>query len=118
MLLKRYEVFKKRTISVNIKQSFFDISKLQHRRAISSVVERFLHTEEVAGSIPASPTNKKTVAKNRFTLLRLIREEHLPILKALNYKYVQGYFFSHPVNSREAEKMLRAASAESQVKSS
>src|SRR5579863_1167022 len=26
-------------------------------RAISSVVERFLHTEEVAGSIPASPTN-------------------------------------------------------------
>jgi hypothetical protein len=26
--------------------------------AISSVVERFLHTEEAAGSIPASPTNK------------------------------------------------------------
>jgi hypothetical protein len=24
--------------------------------AISSVVERFLHTEEAAGSIPASPT--------------------------------------------------------------
>ena len=26
--------------------------------AISSVGERFLHTEEVAGSIPASPTTK------------------------------------------------------------
>ena len=43
--------------------------------------------------------------------------EHLPILKALNCKYVQGYFFSHPVNSREAEKMLLAASVESQDKS-
>ena len=28
-------------------------------RAISSVGERFLHTEEVVGSIPTSPTNEK-----------------------------------------------------------
>ena len=44
---------KKGPVSVNIpvvKKSFLP------RRAISSVVERFLHTEEVAGSIPASPT--------------------------------------------------------------
>jgi hypothetical protein len=54
----RDKVFKKQTISVNIKTDFFQISELQHRRAISSVVERFLHTEEAAGSIPASPTNK------------------------------------------------------------
>jgi diguanylate cyclase (GGDEF)-like protein/PAS domain S-box-containing protein len=36
--------------------------------------------------------------------------EHLPILKALNCKYVQGYFFSHPLNSQEAEKLLNANS--------
>ena len=36
--------------------------------------------------------------------------EHLPILKALNCKYVQGYFFSHPLNSKEAEKLLNANS--------
>ena len=41
--------------------------------------------------------------------------EHLPILKALNCKYVQGYFFSHPVNSKAAEKMLSAASLGCQV---
>jgi diguanylate cyclase (GGDEF)-like protein/PAS domain S-box-containing protein len=39
--------------------------------------------------------------------------EHLPILKALNCKYVQGYFFSHPLNRQEAEKFLFAASSES-----
>ena len=38
------------------------------------------------------------------------KEEHLPILKALNCKYVQGYFFSHPLNSQEAEKLLNANS--------
>jgi len=36
--------------------------------------------------------------------------EHLSILKALNCKYVQGYFFSHPLNSQEAEKLLNANS--------
>ncbi len=40
--------------------------------------------------------------------------EHLPVLKALNCKYVQGYFFSHPVNSGEAEKMLSEAYVQSQ----
>jgi hypothetical protein len=33
-------------------------------RAISSGVERFLHTEEVAGSKPASPTNKINMLRN------------------------------------------------------
>src|SRR4030043_970673 len=32
--------------------------------AISSGVERFLHTEEVAGSKPASPTNKINMLRN------------------------------------------------------
>jgi hypothetical protein len=44
---------KKEPLSVNIpvhEKSFLG------RRAISSVGERFLHTEEVAGSKPASPT--------------------------------------------------------------
>ena len=36
--------------------------------------------------------------------------EHLPILKALKCKYVQGYFFSQPVNSKEAENLLNANS--------
>ena len=33
-------------------------------RAISSVVERFLHTEEVAGSIPVSPTKEINGLRN------------------------------------------------------
>jgi EAL domain-containing protein (putative c-di-GMP-specific phosphodiesterase class I) len=35
--------------------------------------------------------------------------EHLPILKALKCKYVQGYFFSQPVNSKDAGNLLTAA---------
>jgi hypothetical protein len=31
-------------------------ARLSSGRAISSVVERFLHTEEATGSIPVSPT--------------------------------------------------------------
>jgi EAL domain-containing protein (putative c-di-GMP-specific phosphodiesterase class I) len=38
------------------------------------------------------------------------RGEHLPILKALKCKYVQGYFFSQPVNSEEAGNLLLAGS--------
>ena len=52
------KVFKKQMIWVNIKSSPFDAQIPCVRWAISSVGERFLHTEEVAGSIPASPTNK------------------------------------------------------------
>jgi diguanylate cyclase (GGDEF)-like protein/PAS domain S-box-containing protein len=37
--------------------------------------------------------------------------EHLPILKALKCKYVQGYLFSQPLNSQEANNLLLAASA-------
>jgi len=37
--------------------------------------------------------------------------EHLPILKALKCKYVQGYFFSQPLNSQEANTLLAAASS-------
>ncbi len=60
-------------ISVNIEGEFFGglISAVDYHgfipgshcsgRAISSVVERFLHTEEAAGSIPASPTNLRLI---------------------------------------------------------
>ena len=34
-------------------------------RAISSVGERFLHTEEVVGSIPTSPTSNKAGSKQQ-----------------------------------------------------
>jgi diguanylate cyclase (GGDEF)-like protein/PAS domain S-box-containing protein len=34
------------------------------------------------------------------------KTEHLPILKALECKYVQGYLFSEPMNSKEAENLL------------
>ena len=37
--------------------------------------------------------------------------EHLPILKALKCKYVQGYFFSQPMNTKEAGNYLLAASS-------
>ena len=37
--------------------------------------------------------------------------EHLPILRALKCKYVQGYFFSQPLNSEEAKELLSAASS-------
>jgi EAL domain-containing protein (putative c-di-GMP-specific phosphodiesterase class I) len=37
--------------------------------------------------------------------------EHLTILKALKCKYVQGYFFSQPLNSQEANNLLSAASS-------
>lgn len=39
------------------------------------------------------------------------KEEHLPILKALKCKYVQGYFFSQPMNTKEAGNFLLAASS-------
>jgi len=39
------------------------------------------------------------------------KEEHLSILKALKCKYVQGYFFSQPLNSQEANNLLLAASS-------
>jgi hypothetical protein len=43
--------------AVEIQSDFFyDIL----RRAFSSVVERFVHIEEVAGPIPATPTKKWT----------------------------------------------------------
>lgn len=35
--------------------------------------------------------------------------EHLPILKALKCKYVQGYFFSQPLNGKEAENLLASS---------
>lgn len=35
--------------------------------------------------------------------------EQLPLLKALKCQYVQGYFFSHPLNSTEAEKLLMSS---------
>jgi diguanylate cyclase (GGDEF)-like protein/PAS domain S-box-containing protein len=34
------------------------------------------------------------------------KTEHLPILKALECKYVQGYLFSQPINSKDAENLL------------
>ena len=34
------------------------------------------------------------------------KNEHLSLLKALKCKYVQGYLFSHPLNSKEAAKLL------------
>ena len=34
------------------------------------------------------------------------KDEHLSLLKALKCKYVQGYLFSHPLNSKEAAKLL------------
>ena len=37
--------------------------------------------------------------------------EHLSILRALKCKYVQGYFFSQPLNSKEAKELLSAASS-------
>jgi EAL domain-containing protein (putative c-di-GMP-specific phosphodiesterase class I) len=37
--------------------------------------------------------------------------EHLPILKALKCKYVQGYLFSQPLNSQEVNNLLSAAGA-------
>jgi EAL domain-containing protein (putative c-di-GMP-specific phosphodiesterase class I) len=37
------------------------------------------------------------------------KEEHLPVLKALNCKYVQGYFFSQPLNSKEVENLLSSS---------
>ena len=39
--------------------------------------------------------------------------EHLPILKALNCKYVQGYFFSQPLNGKEAEDFLSKSTIDS-----
>lgn len=42
---------------------------MRHRRAISSVVERLLHTQEVAGSIPASPTMTGQPVGQRSALL-------------------------------------------------
>jgi diguanylate cyclase (GGDEF)-like protein/PAS domain S-box-containing protein len=42
--------------------------------------------------------------------------EHLPILKALNCKYVQGYFFSQPLNTKEAESLLIAARSDAPKK--
>jgi EAL domain-containing protein (putative c-di-GMP-specific phosphodiesterase class I) len=38
--------------------------------------------------------------------------EHLSILKALKCKYVQGYYYSRPVNSREAEILLSTTGSE------
>jgi diguanylate cyclase (GGDEF)-like protein/PAS domain S-box-containing protein len=38
--------------------------------------------------------------------------EHLPILKALKCKYVQGYFFSQPVNSEEAGNLISVVSSQ------
>ena len=34
------------------------------------------------------------------------KEEHLTLLKALKCKYAQGYLFSHPLNCKEASKLL------------
>jgi diguanylate cyclase (GGDEF)-like protein/PAS domain S-box-containing protein len=34
------------------------------------------------------------------------KNEHLSLLKALKCKYVQGYLFSHPLNSKEARNLL------------
>jgi EAL domain-containing protein (putative c-di-GMP-specific phosphodiesterase class I) len=34
------------------------------------------------------------------------KNEHLSLLKTLKCKYVQGYLFSHPLNSKEARNLL------------
>ncbi|HMK48625.1 MAG TPA: EAL domain-containing protein, partial [Thermodesulfovibrionales bacterium] len=37
--------------------------------------------------------------------------EHLSILKDLRCKYVQGYYYSHPVDRQGAEKLLATTGA-------
>ncbi len=42
------------------------------------------------------------------------QNEHVPILQTLKCKYVQGYFFSHPLNKQEAEAYLSKLELEPQ----
>jgi len=42
------------------------------------------------------------------------QNEHVPILQTLKCKYVQGYFFSHPLNKQEAEAYLSKLESEPQ----
>src|SRR3982074_677941 len=55
---------------------------LSHReRAISPVGERFVHTEEVTGSIPVSPTNQRVQGPGHCRAPFCIQLSSIPVIR-------------------------------------
>ena len=80
----------------------FPVSALKIDRSfISKIGEQGEDSEIVKAIVSLADTLKMDVIAEGVE-----KSEHLSLLKALKCKYVQGYLFSHPLNSKEAAKLL------------